>query len=177
MGLFSKLFGKKDDFSYIAEISSLISENNPDVMEKINLCIGHPAPYSVQNAERYGERGIEDVYDADNAEICWIGMVDELAENGYLFSADYKSEPEDILWGLSQLKSYHLIEKYVPDIDLTKIEDAEALAQEINLAVSGAFVCMIDIDSDSYELIIVTHEVYEKISVIAENNGHSIEIF
>jgi len=33
---------------------------------------------------------------------------------------------------------------------------------------------MIDIDSDSYELIIASLDVYKKISVIAKNNGYSI---
>ena len=36
-------------------------------------------------------------------------------------------------------------------------------------ALKGACICMIDIDSDSYEL-----DVYKKISAIAKNNGYSI---
>ncbi|MBQ3565599.1 MAG: hypothetical protein IJA12_00320 [Oscillospiraceae bacterium] len=173
MGLFSKLFSKKTeeekDLSFIKEIAGLITENDENVMKHVHLCISNPTEYECQ----YEMRGTE----KNDPNFNWLCMIDELEEGGWLFSADYKSEPEDILWGLSQLKSYHLIEKYIPEIDLTKIDDAETLAQEINLAVNDAFVCMIYIDSDSYELIIVTHEVYEKISAIAENNGHSIEIF
>lgn len=40
--------------------------------------------------------------------------------------------------------------------------------------LKGACICMIDIDSDSYELIIASLEVYKKISAIAKNNGYSI---
>lgn len=172
MGFFDRIFKskkdknkqpdiKKQDFSYVSEIGSLITGNDKGFMKFLN-----------ENLTFLQKDCTED-WDFEY----WSELDDMLDEEGWLFSADYKSEPEDILWGLSHLKSYHLIEKYIHDIDLTEIEDAEALAQEINLAVSGAFVCTIDIDSDSYELIIVTHEIYEKISAIAENNGHSIEIF
>lgn len=32
-------------------------------------------------------------------------MIDELEENGYLFPCDYSEEVENIIWGLSQLKT------------------------------------------------------------------------
>lgn len=35
-------------------------------------------------------------------------------------------------------------------------------------ALKGACICMIDIDSDSYELIIASLDVYKKISAIAK---------
>lgn len=172
MGFLDRIFkSKKDkdiqqnlnnpDFSYVSEIGSLITDNDKDFMKCLN------------EALTFLQKDCTEDWDFEY----WSELNDMLDEEGWLFSADYKSEPEDIIWGLSQLKSYHLIEKYISDIDLTEVEAAETLAKEINLAVSGAFVCMIDIDSDSYELIIVTHEVYEKISDIAKNNGHSIEIF
>jgi hypothetical protein len=40
--------------------------------------------------------------------------------------------------------------------------------------LKDACICMIEIDSDSYELIIVSLDVYKKISAIAKNNGYSI---
>jgi hypothetical protein len=180
MGMFLKKSESNghNDFDFMYKIVTLISDNNSNVMENVKFCITHPQAYSQYNTGRYDERGI-DIEDADDDEICWIGMVDELAECKYLISVDYNSEPNDILWALSQLKSYYLIEKYISDIDLQNdnINDAESLAKEINIAVSGAYVCMIDIDSDSYELIIVNHDVYDEISALAEDNGHSIEIF
>lgn len=183
MGLFSRLFksgkdkSEKQDFSYISEIASLISGNNPSVMENVNVCIEHPQSYSHRYEDRYGERGIY-VDDVDNNEICWIGMVDELSEYGYLFSVDYKCELEDFLWALSQINNYSLIESTVSALTLDETKTPEAWGEEINLALNGkAFVCAVDIDSDSYELIIVPADVCEKISSIAKANGHSIEDF
>lgn len=184
MGLFSKLFGNEKkpekDCSYIVSIAENITGADEAVLSPLRECVADPWGYGEKNAERYDERGIDtsDRDETDADEICWIGMVDELAENGYLFSTDYNSDPEDFLWGLSKLKSYNLIEAVVSGMKLDETLDIDAWGEEINLALNEkAFVCMIDIDSDSYEVIIVTHDVYEKISAITENNGHSIEIF
>lgn len=190
MGLFDKLFkskqtdsgqmnSEKQDFSYVCEIAELISDNDSEVMKAMNFCVSDTAGYARANAERFGERGI-DINDADTDTICWIGMVDELAENGYLVGVDCSCELEDFQWALEQIKTYSLIKGEVLSIDLVenKIVDMCAFAEEINMFLKGrAFVCMIEIDSDSYELIIVTADVYDKISSIAKANGHSIEDF
>lgn len=185
MGLFDRIFGSRkmdkpeNDLSFIVEIAELISDKDTNVTEAIKECVRDPWGYGEENPEGFEERGIDVIgEDTTNAnEICWICMVDKLQENGYLFSVDYNCEAEDLLWALSQIKTYSLIKDAVSELELDTSKDIEAWAEEINLAISGALVCMINIDSDSYELIIVSHDVYDKISVIAENNGHSIEVF
>lgn len=101
-------------------------------------------------------------------------MIDELEENGYLFPCDYSEEVENILWGLSQLKNYGLIEKYADGFEADDDDDVETFVHKLNSALKDACICMIDIDSDSYELIIASLDVYKKISAIAKNNGYSI---
>lgn len=110
----------------------------------------------------------------DIDDICWIGMIDELEENGYLFPCDYSEEVENIIWGLSQLKNYSLIESYTDDFEADDDDDAEECVHKLNSTLKDACICMIDIDSDSYELIIASLDVYKKISAIAKNNGYSI---
>lgn len=182
MGFLSKIFGlneadaSKKDHSFIVDIAALISDNDSNVVSHLQECAADPWRYAENNAERYAERGVdvrnrEETYIDD---ICWIGMTDELSENGYLFPADFSAEVDDVLWGLSQLKNYGLIEEYIDGIDAQGDEDAEDLAHKINSAVKGACVCMIDIESDSYELIVVSKDVYKKISAIANKNGYSI---
>lgn len=182
MGIFSKLFGAKDsapavkDYSFIADIAALITDNDSEVVSKLLECASDPWGYAEKNAERYLQRGIviSDREANDIDDICWIGMVDELSENGYLFSCDYSEDSENILWGLSKLKNYCLIEKYTDSFEADDDDDVETLVHKLNSALKGACICMIDIDSDSYELIIASLDVYEKISAIAKNNGYSI---
>ena len=173
MGIFSKLFGAKDntsavkEYSFIADIAALITDNNSEVVSALRECANDPWAYAEKNTSRYLQRGVvvSDKEANDIDDICWIGMIDELEENGYLFPCDYSEEVENIIWGLSQLKNYSLIESY---------DDAEAFVHKLNSTLKGACICMIDIDSDSYELIIVSLDVYKKISAIAKNNGYSI---
>ena len=95
MGLFSRLFSSnrsaesKRNFSYIIDIAALITNNDAEIMGNLQKCVDDPLGYGRENSERYAERGIDISDETDINEICWIGMVDELAENGYLFTDDF----------------------------------------------------------------------------------------
>lgn len=187
MSFFGKLFGgkgvqnknsqsKNTNYSYVLEIAGIISSNNERLCENIELSLADPAKYFEENAERFGERCI-DVKTADRDTLHWISLVDELSECGFLFGVDYKCELEDFLWALEQLKSFGLISKEISELEFGENDDPVVWGRQINNACGGACVCWVDIDSDSYELIIVTDEVYEKISRTAENSGHRIVKF
>lgn len=174
MGLFSKIFkspekeDKKQDFSYIAEIAALITSDNAEVMEKINYCISNPEEYEVQ----WATNGI----DYGSKDFGWINLISELEEGGYLFSVDFKCELEDFLWALEQIKTYSLIDIDLSSLDLDENGDVTSWGRKINAALNGkALICTVDVDSDSYELIIVSADVYNIISDAAESNGHKID--
>ncbi len=183
MGFFSKLFksnkpeNEKQDFSYIAEIAALISGNDPVVMKNINFCVENPQEYIKSNENRYSQRGNFKKHSMDT--LCWLGLIDELSESEYLLTADWNDDLEQFLWVIESIKNYDdLVDIDISSLNLNENENIESWGEEINLALDGkAFLCMIDIDSDSYELIIVTGDIYEKISEIARSNGHSIESF
>ena len=158
MGLFERLFktdkNEKKDLSYIYKITELITNNNSGIINALK----------------------ENIMKSDSDDDCWLSIVDLLDEEGYAFGIDYKCELEDFLWALKQLKTYSLIDINLSSLNLNENEDVESWGEEINTALGGrAYICMIDIDSDSYELIIVNADVYEKISHIAESNGHTID--
>ena len=158
MGLFERLFktdkNEKKDLSYIYKITELITNNNSGIINALK----------------------ENIMKSDSDDDCWLSMVDLLDEEGYAFGIDYKCELEDFLWALKQLKTYSLIDINLSSLNLNENEDVESWGEEINTALGGrAYICMIDIAGDSYELIIVNADVYEKISHIAESNGHTID--
>ena len=59
MGIFSKLFGAKDntsavkDYSFIADIAALITDNNSEVVSALRECASDPWCYAEKNAARY----------------------------------------------------------------------------------------------------------------------------
>ena len=166
---------QQSDFSYIADLAQLISSNDAQLMEKMDGMLSDSAKYFEENAERYGERFL-DVKQTDTDTLIWIGLVDELSEHGYLYSVDWKCEAQDLKWALSQLKSGNVIPD-ISEIGLDENSDVVKWGEIINSKLPGHCICWVDIDSDSYELIIVTNEAYDKISKTAENNGHRIVKF
>ena len=166
---------QEPDFSYIAELARLISSDDTQLMKKIDRMITSPAMYFEDNVGRYDERCVDvDGTDADT--LMWIGLVDELSERGYLYSVDWKCEAADLKWALSQLKSGYVI----PDLSETVLDESKDIVEwgaVFNGKLPDHSVCWVDIDSDSYELIIVTADTYDKISKIAESNGHRIVKF
>ena len=163
MGLFERLFktdkneNEKKDLSYIYKITELITNNNSGIINALK----------------------ENIMKSDSDDLREMATLNESRFNilgGYAFGIDYKCELEDFLWALKQLKTYSLIDINLSSLNLNENEDVESWGEEINTALGGrAYICMIDIDSDSYELIIVNADVYEKISHIAESNGHTID--
>ena len=79
---------------------------------------------------------------------------------------------------MKQLKTYSLIDINLSSLNLNENEDVESWGEEINTALGGrAYICMIDIDSDSYELIIVNADVYEKFHILRKAMGIQSTIY
>ena len=163
---------QQPDFSYIADLARLISSNDAQLTDKIGQMLSGSAKYFEENAKRYGERFL-DVKTADTDTLMWIGLVDELSEHGYLYSVDWKCEAQDFKWALGQLKSGGVI----PEMELDENSDVVKWGEIINSRLPKHCICWVDIDSDSYELIILTNESYDAVSEIAKNNGHRIVKF
>lgn len=180
MGLFGNLFSKKGGgkggYSHISEIAELLTDNET-VHANLKRALTEPDKYFSENEWRYAERGVV-VGKADRKTLYWLALVDELAEGGSVFEVDYKCELDVFTGALERLNNYALIENALSSVKLNENEDASAWGEKINLALGGkAFVCYIDIDSDSYPLVIVSGEALEKARKLAENGGQSIEDF
>lgn len=180
MGLFGNLFGKKSEgkggYSYVLEIAKLLTDNET-VHANLKASLDDPDKYFSENEWRYAERGVV-VGKTDRKTLYWLALVDELAEGGCVFEVDYKCELDEFLGALERLNNYGLIERAVGSVKLNEDENIEAWGEELNPALGEkAFVCYIDIDSDSYPIVIVSGDALEKVRKLAENNGQRIEDF
>lgn len=130
-------------------------------------------------------------------EVLWVAMIDELNAGGYLLEVDSDCEIEDFIEELKRLKAYDLISKAIPEridedrdelcgleclfgkIDLNDDDDdvwgVDFWCMQLNAGLDGkAIVGYVDssLDINLYQLIIITPEVFEKVSKIARENGH-----
>lgn len=179
MGLLGNLFGKKEGkggYFHILEIARLLTDNET-VHANLKAALDNPEKYFSENEWRYAERGVV-VGKTDRKTLYWLALVDELAEGGCVFEVDYKCELEEFLGALERLNNYGLIESAVGSLDLPEDGDVEVWSEELNATLDEkAFVCFIDIDSDSYPLVIVNGDALEKVRKLAESKGQRIEDF
>lgn len=161
----------REEHEDILETARIISADDKELVKQVTLAIDKPEQYFKDNAERFGERGIdfEDEEFADELdmdELLLLAMVDELEQQGYAVELDWKCELEDFLWGLEQTKNYNLISDVIQNVKLDEDKDIEMWGKEFNTALSGkVHICYIDIDSDSYPLVIVTAEALKNIPI------------
>lgn len=174
---------EREECEYLSEIAALISKNDAEVVKAVESAIDNPKKYLKRNAERFDDRSIdfsdEDFTDEfEPEELLFLAMVDELDERGYAFEVDWKCPIEDFLWSLEQMKTYGLISDVIGSLELDEDGEVETWGKTLNAALGDrARLGYIDIDSDSYVLIIVSPEVLARIGKIAEENGHSIVAF
>ena len=192
---FSKLFGRKsrNEFRFIYDIAAIICSGNADVLNAIDDMLSHPKKYFKHNADRYDERGIdaEDIQDImadgdvdEQAELFWLGMVDELIEGGYVAEVDYKCSKDELLYALSELNYPTLKNKFSKDMLSSTADDISTLCSDISKLMAGtAKIGYIDIDSDSYPLFILTaasgkspDELLTELSTLAGDNLFNITI-
>ncbi len=165
------------DFGYIGRLADVISGGDPAVMGKIDRLISRPSEYFAENSPRYEERGI-DAEDEDEDTLYLIGLVDELADGGYIAEVDYKCECDDFLWALEQLKTYPLISRIAGGLSLDESDDVEAWGREICLAAGkNAVLGWIDIDSDSYLMFILPVDKIDSARELASSFGHILRDF
>ena len=165
---------EREDYEDILEIAEAISANHEDVITHLQSALDNPKEYFQKNAHRFHERNIdlengelEDEIDLDD--LFFLSMVDELHDYGYLYEVDWKCSLEDFLWSLEQLKNYAMISHILPDLDLDKNFNVDMWIETINDALEGnAYICYVDIDSDSFPLIIASPETYR---LIGENDS------
>lgn len=164
---------EREDYEDILETAGAISANHKDVMKTLSSALDNPKKYFKNNTQRFLERNIdfqdEDLEDEiDLDDLFFLAMIDELSEYGYVYEVDWKCSLEDFLWSLKQLKNYSMISHILPTVDLDENFNVDMWIEKINESLDKkAYICYVDIDSDSFPLIIASPETYQ---LIGEND-------
>lgn len=153
----------------VLQAAKLISGNDPEIVKIMSSALDSPVKYFKARAEQFKQRGIdfddEDLPEKfEPEELLLLAMVDELEEHKYEFEFDWKVELEDFTWGLEQLKNYELIADVMKTAELNEDDNIEVWGREINTALGEkACLCYIDIDSDSYPVVILNCGILGKL--------------
>ena len=157
------------------EIARVISGGDKAVMEEIAACTEDPKNWFEEHRDRYEERGVDSHGDLDQVQ--WLGLVDILADHGWVCERDWKDELEDFLFFLQQLKGCQALQLpldpawFNPDGDIPAwcgVLTEKWSAQGVRMAAIG-------IDSDSYVLFPASAAQFASLQALAEEIGQSID--
>ncbi|MCM1543324.1 MAG: hypothetical protein NC121_18985 [Blautia sp.] len=145
-----------------------------DTADRLNSCISDPRTYYEEHEGLYAERGMYSKADDDT--VIWLGMVDILIEQGLMFEFDWKAELEDFLYGMEQI---------IPGDTLTL--DGECFDEDADITQwlkalhdpwmeQGYVIAGMDIDSDSYCVMITARDAFDRLAAEAGKTGHRIAL-
>ncbi|MNJ28900.1 hypothetical protein D3C77_234540 [compost metagenome] len=157
----------------LLNLSKRLSNSSDHVVQKVKMAIEYPDLF----IEKYSEGLVERNIDFSFEELLWIALVDELIENGFAFEIDWKESPQNICAVVDVL----LENKNYPMLDWGWLQDIDDIPTELFLyktsqKLHGLLLSLgyLDIDSDSYVLIIVTLDEMASIKSLALDAGYTI---
>ncbi len=165
----------------IEKIAKIISNDDNDVMDDINICVNDTDTYFKNNIVDYDERGItpEDIEEGEVEEdgIRWLGMIDILQKYGYVCEIDTSEFLEDfidVVQDFNSTKVYNLpINADWFDEDADTFEWCEVL--DGNWASEGYCIANIEFDGDDLVLFPCPLELLEELNGYAKEAGYSIK--
>ncbi|MBD2865118.1 DUF6630 family protein [Paenibacillus oceani] len=156
-------------------LSAQLSADSEIVVSEVVLALEHPELYVEQWADRLANRGIEEPI----PELAWIALVEALDEQGLVWEIDWKADAEDILFAVHSLldrRGWHL-----PSAD-RQLEQAVRSGGHTydylcklheSLRSHGIVLGSLDINSDSYVLIVFREEEVEEVQQLAKASGYT----
>jgi hypothetical protein len=161
------------DNGKLLELARYLLPDDPSFAEQVRLAVDRPDAYLEQYAEQLGNRGIDEVI----PHLPWIALVDGLDARDAMREIDWKSDIEDVLWNLDQLAALRPMR---PDRwDELQDEDGDERLPEETLPLigqrllgEGLALATIDIDSDSYVMIVLPASKLKEAEQLAELAGY-----
>ena len=161
---------EKNSSSYKELAELLITDKT--ALKNVNTCFTDYKKYYDTHQAQYEDRGIEN---ADEPEtIMWFAIVDCLLENNLAVEVDWQEEPAAVADLLNNTIKNDTL-KIDPEWFLS--EDLTECFEVINSKWKGqnTVLAAIDIDSDSYVLVALKTEQFEKAKKLAEDIERNID--
>jgi hypothetical protein len=143
---------------------------------EVNLAVEHPAVY-LEKHEVMRERliGVDDP--AANASLPWLALVDGLIARGYAVELDHRDGGAEVKASLVDMKSMPpKSREWLRTLAVDEMYTIDALrAIATRAADDHLVVAVMDIESDSYVIVILSDEDYAKATKLAEKLGYILK--
>lgn len=181
----------------LLKIAKLISNNDSDVLIEVEECIDDIEKYAATHIEEYEDRSLTLEEDSEE-DLQWLGMVNCLIRNNYLYETDDNVQITEFGWEFKNLrgfKEYGLsldrkfldadygIDRYdlnEDDEDTFDYDEDEDLIEDDSViswckyldnkwADENICIGMIDINSDTYVIFPVDCDILEQLEDLADS--------
>lgn len=161
---------KKISSGYKALAELLITDKT--VLKNVNNCFTDYKKYYNTHQSQYEDRGIENA--VEQGTIMWFAIVDCLLENNLAVEVDWKEEPSVVAELLNNTIKNELLKI---DTEWFSSEDLTECFEVINSKwkEQNTVLAAIDIDSDSYVLVALKTEQFEKAKKLATDIERNID--
>jgi hypothetical protein len=159
---------------------ALLAPGVPAVEARVLLALEQPLQYAATSAHSLEQRGIGRVdVEAKSVDLPWIALVDALSEHRLLIEVDWKEEPGEVVMGLQRLASLpHELRSQglaaTDEDDMTTEAFLKLVAKRLRR--SGLELAFLDIQSDSYPLVLLRREPSVEARKLAKACGHAIHL-
>lgn len=181
----------------LLKIAQLISNNDSDVMIEVEECIDDIQRYVATHLEEYEDRSMT-LEDDSEEDLQWLGMVNCLIRNNYVYETDDNVQITEFGWDLKNLcgfKEYGLtldskfldvdygVDRYdlnEDDEDVFDYDGEEDFIEDDNIigwckyldnkwADENVCIGMININSESYVIFPIDCDVLEELEDLADS--------
>ena len=150
-----------------------LAARDPAVLAATAQSIDDPQAYLdryEETAERLGHRPDA----ADDPQVPWLALVDRLLAALRAVEIDWRTDRDDIVWSLEQLVDYATLPQAVRDA-ITGLSCSDSIACLVAIAALVAKterrLVALDIDSDSYVVMLLDNATYLRTTAVAESLG------
>lgn len=150
------------------EICGILCSDDPSLLGDIELAQEHPSQYLETFEDSLFERGIEDASEVRP----WLALVDGLISRQLCTEVDWKIDANELAFQLGKLKSLSGCDQLLMRLSESGTTNEEALERASNLLKEKSFsILQLDIDSDSYPLVVVHTGQQNEIERLAASLG------
>jgi hypothetical protein len=165
------------DGGEIIELAGLLMPADPSLVEEVRLAIVSADEYVGRFQERLRDRGIKE----PRSDLQWIALVDGLENRGRLRELGKKEAAEDIAWKIdNDLLPDRPVQPdrwafLAEELDLWEAVPWQSLPViAAHLVKEGLAVVTLDMDSDSYPMMVLPADQVGECQRLAELAGYSI---
>ena len=155
-------------------LAAELATEDPAVLAATALAIDDPQAY-LDRYEETAERLDDRPEAADDQQLPWLALVDRLMGALRAVEIDWRADRDDIVWSLEQLADYAALPQAVRD-DVARLSCSHAIECLVAIAALVATtdrrLVALDIDSDSYVVMLLDNPTYLQATLAAESLGY-----